>query len=347
MVYIWFVPLGLILLLIFCSIGLARESIRGFLEALPVGIAAIVIIAVLFAIYCMVNIFKAKRPKCRTLYLIGIWIMILSSTIGVFAFAGPTGLDRCKRWFTWFGDGIEAQLLTYICIVILLGAAIMIIAFLIPSDLISNITLLIPILLPFAIYFNAMTVSTQSYSNFITTDFTSEDVLTEYEVVRDTKIYYPTIWKGSPSLPEFLPIKYTPKQFEAGEIVYAVYNSGSIENLEKGSYIIVSNGTIGGQILVDDLKDIAESQYVYKVQTVSEENPVYKADVDTITYNFPVEGSYQIWNRTNEVVGRIEKKEEITVTASDDGFLRIKLPDGTEGYISRSDVEVVRIPLRD
>ena len=171
---------------------MAREAIRGFLEALPVGIAAIVIIAVLFAIYCMVNIFKAKRPKCRTLYLIGIWIMILSSTVGVFAFAGPTGLDRCKRWFTWFGDGIEAQLLTYICIVILLGAAIMIIAFLIPF-----------------------------------------------------------------------------------------------------------------------------------------------------------EGSYQIWNRTNEVVGRIEKKEEITVTASDDGFLRIKLPDGTEGYISRSDVEVVRIPLRD
>ena len=92
MVAIWFIPLGFILLLIFCALGLARDLIRGFLEALPVGIAAIVIIAVLFLIYCMVAVFKANRPKCSVLYSIGMWIMILSSTLAVFAFAGPTSL---------------------------------------------------------------------------------------------------------------------------------------------------------------------------------------------------------------------------------------------------------------
>ena len=188
---IWFIPLGIILLLIFCAVGLASELIRDFLEALPVWIAAIIIIVVLFLIYCMVSGFRVKRPKCRTLYSIGLWVMILSSTFGVLLFSGPTSLDRGARWFTWFGDSIEIQLLTYVCAVILIGAAAMILAFLIQSNLISNIILLAPIILPVAIYFNAMFVSTQSYSDFITTDFTSEDTLTEYEVVRDTKIIRP------------------------------------------------------------------------------------------------------------------------------------------------------------
>ena len=343
MVAIWFIPLGFILLLIFCALGLARDLIRGFLEALPVGIAAIVIIAVLFLIYCMVAVFKANRPKCSVLYSIGMWIMILSSRLGVFAFAGPTSLDRCERWFTWFGNNIEAQLLTYICTVILIGTALMIISFLIPSNLISNIILLVPIILPFAIYCNAMFVSTQSYSDFVTTDFTSEDTLTEYEVVRDTKIYYPTLWRGSPSLPEFSPIKYAPKQFEAGETVYAIYDSGSIENFEEGSYIIVSNGTIGGKVLVDDLKDVAEPQYRYEMILSTEQAEVYEA--------VRVLSNLEIYEKGDAIVGTLAKDEVpdgiLDVVGGDDGYLRIKMEDGSLGYISCDDVEVVRTPLTE
>ncbi|HIT59453.1 MAG TPA: hypothetical protein IAC39_07075 [Candidatus Faeciplasma pullistercoris] len=338
---IWFIPLGFILLLIFLSLGLAREAIRGLLETLPIWIAAIVIIAVLFAIYRMVTIFKEKRPKCRATFTLGLWIMILSSTFGVFAFAGPTWLDRCGRWFTWFGDEIEIQMLTYVCAVILLGAAAMIIAFLIPSNLVSNIILLIPIMLPFAIYFNAMSVSTQSYSDFVTTDFTSEDTLTEYEVVRDTKIYYPTIWKGSPSLPEFSPIKYAPKQFNAGETVYAVYGSGSIKTFEEGSYVIVSNGTIGGKVLVDDLKDVAEPQYRYEIILSTEQAEVYEA--------VKVLSNLEIYEKGDAIVGTLTKDVVpggiLNVVGGDDGYLKIKLEDGSLGYISCNDVAVVRTPL--
>ena len=338
---IWFIPLGFILLLIFCGIGLARELIRGFLEALPVGIAAVIIIAVLIGIYCMVAMFKRKRPKCRALYSLGMWIMILSTTFGVFAFAGPTSLDRCGRWFTWFGDSIEAQLLTYICAVILIGTALMIIAFLIPIDGVSNLILLAPIILPVVIYFNAMSVSAQSYSDFVTTDFTSEDTLTEYEVVRDTKIYYPTIWKGSPSLPEFSPVKYTPKEFKVGEIVYAVYSSNSIANSEEGSYVIVSNGTIGGKVLVDDLKDVAEPQYRYKMTLSADESEIYEA--------VKVLQNLEIYEKGDAIVGTLKKDEvpdgKLLVTGGDDGYLEIKLEDGSLGYISRDDVEVVRTPL--
>lgn len=340
---IWFIPLGFILLLIFCALGLARELVRGFLEALPVGIAAVIIIAVLFGVYCMVAVFKNKRPQCRTLYSLGMWIMILSSTFGVFAFASPISLDRCGRWFTWFGSGIETQLLTYICAVILIGTALMIIAFLIPINGVSNLILLAPIILPFAIYFNAMSVSAQSYSDFVTTDFASEDTLTEYEVVRDTKIYYPAIWRGSPSLPEFSPVKYTPEKFEAGEIVYAVYSSSSIADSEEGSYVIVSNGTIGGKVLVDDLKDVAEPQYRYEMILSVEQAEVYEA-VRVLT-------TLEIYEKGDAIVGTLAKDEVpdgiLDVVGGDDGYLRIKLEDESLGYISCDDVEVVRTPLTE
>lgn len=340
---IWFIPLGFILLLIFCAVGLAREFVRGFLEALPVGIAAVIIIAVLFGVYCMVSVFRSKRPRCRALYSLGMWIMILSSTFGVFAFAGPTSLDRCGRWFTWFGDNIEAQLLTYICAVILIGTALMIIAFLIPINRVSNLILLVPIVLPFAIYFNAMSVSAKSYSDFVTTNFTSEDTLTEYEVVRDTRIYYPTIWKGSPSIPEFSPIKYSPKKFEAGEIVYAVYSSSSIADLAQGSYVIVSNGKIGGKVLVDDLKDVAEPQYRYEMILSAEQAEVYEA--------VKVLKNYEIYEKGDAVVRTLAKDEVpegiLDVVGEDDGYLEIKMEDGSLGYISCDDVEVVRTPLTE
>lgn len=341
MQFIWFIPLGFILLLIFLSLGLAREAIRGLLETLPIWIAAIVIIAALFAIHCMVAKFKSKRPKCRAMYTFSLWIMILSSTFGVFAFAGPTWLDRCGRWFTWFGNNIEAQLLTYICAVILIGTALMIVAFLIPIDGVSNLILLAPIVLPVAIYFNAMAVSAQSYSDFVTTDFTSEDMLTEYEVVRDTKIYYPTLWRGSPSLPEFSPVKYTPEKFEAGEIVYTVYSSGLIVDAKGDKYVIVSNGTIGGKVLIDDLKDVATPQYRYEISLLAEQAEVYEA--------VKIFSNLEIYERGEEVVGAITKDElpdgKLIVTGGDDGYLEIKLKDGSLGFISRSDVEVVRTPL--
>lgn len=260
---IWFIPLGLIFILIFCGVGLAAEAIKSFVDALPFILAAIVVTVVLYGIHRLIAVFKSKRPRCRFLYSIGEVVMILSSTFGIIAFAGPTYIDRCGRWFTWFGDGLEAQIITYMCVVIIISSVVMIVAFFIPSNAISNILLLLPIILPFAIYCNSLTVSAESYSDYITTCFTSEDTLAEYEVEKDTKIYYPDIMKGDNLLPALSPIKYTSEEFKEGEIVYAIYVSGQVENFEKGSYIVVSNGSIGGMVSVDDLKDVSEPQYTY------------------------------------------------------------------------------------
>lgn len=341
---IFFIPLSVILLLILAGVALARELINSFLEMLPIAISVVALFVVLWGIYRMVSRFKRGNPECRAMYSLGTWIMILSTTVGIFAFAGPTSLDRCGRWFTWFGDSVEVQLLTYVCAVILIGSALMTIAYLIPINWVSNLILLVPIILPFAIYINAISVSARSYSDFVTTDFTSEETLTEYEVVRDTPIYYPNIiLKGSPSIPVFLPVKYTPEKFEAGEIVYAVYSSGSIADSEEGSYVIVSNGTIGGKVLVDDLKDVAEPQYCYEITLSAEQSEIYEA--------VKVLQSLEIYEKGDAIVGTLTKDDvpdgKLSVTGGDDGYLEIELEDGSLGYILRSDVEVVRIPLAE
>ena len=57
---IFFVPLGLIFLLIFCGIGLAAEAIQSFLDALPFILAAIVVSLVVLAIHCLARAFPRK-----------------------------------------------------------------------------------------------------------------------------------------------------------------------------------------------------------------------------------------------------------------------------------------------
>lgn len=148
---IFYIPLGLILIFILCGIGLATEAIKSFMDALPIILIAILITIILFAIHRMIRAFQAKRYN--VLYLIGEVILILSTTLGLFIYAGPTYIDHCKRWFTWFGDGLGVQILTYMGVVIIFSMVIMVIAFLIPSRVISSILLLLPIVLPFCYLF--------------------------------------------------------------------------------------------------------------------------------------------------------------------------------------------------
>lgn len=126
-----------------------------------------------------------------------------------------------------------------------------------------------------------------------------------------------------------------------GEIVYAVYSSNSIANSEEGSYVIVSNGTIGGKVLVDDLKDVAEPQYRYEMTLSADESEIYEA--------VKVLQNLEIYEKGDAIVGTLKKDEvpdgKLLVTGGDDGYLEIKLEDGSLGYISRDDVEVVRTPL--
>ena len=336
---VWFVPMSLILMLLFCGLGLAVEAIGSFLDALPFILAALLVSAALFAIHCMARKFREKRKTA--LYSVSEAVLVLSVTLGIFAFAGPTYIDRCGRFFTWLGDGFEMQLLTYIGIVLVFSAVAMILAFLIRSKAISSILLLLPIALPFAMYAYALSACSKSYSDYVTTCFTAENPLPEYRVTKDTPIYYPDILKGESPLPALLPVKYTTEEFPEGEIVYAVYGPAG----EEDAYLPVSNGTQGGLVAVEDLEAVETPQYAYEIRTVSEACPVYKANAYTVSYNFPMEGRYTIWSRTDEVIATLGAGETLTVTDSEEECLRIRLPDGREGYLSRDGVAVVRTPF--
>ena len=120
-----------------------------------------------------------------------------------------------------------------------------------------------------------------------------------------------------------------------------MYDSGTIENFEEGSYIIVSNGTIGGQILVDDLKDVTAPQYRYEMTLAAEQSEIYEA--------VKILSNYEIYEKGDNIVGVITQDDlpdgKLVVTGGDDGYLEIELKDGSLGFLSRIDVEVMRTPL--
>lgn len=94
-------------------------------------------------------------------------------------------------------------------------------------------------------------------------------------------------------------------------------------------------------MLVDDLKDVAEPQYRYEMTLSADESEIYEA--------VKVLQNLEIYEKGDAIVGTLKKDEvpdgKLLVTGGDDGYLEIKLEDGSLGYISRDDVEVVRTPL--
>ncbi len=346
---IFFVPLGLIFLLIFCGIGLAAEAIQSFLDALPFILAAIVVSLVVLAIHCLARAFRAKRPT--PLYSISEFIMILSVTVGLFAFAGPTSLDHCHRWLSWFGDSLAVQIVTYISIVILANLIFMILAYLVPVKAISSLLLLVPIALPFALYGNALSVCAESYSDYIATEFSSMDSIQEYRVTEETKIYYPDIWRGQPRIPALLPVKYTTDTFSEGDIIYTVYNSIEYYKENGNAYAIVSDGTKGGMVAVTALETVDTPQYRYDLQTKAD-TALYEAHASVFRSSYAENGSFNIWSRTDNVLSTLPAGQPLTLSEdgidevdSTEAYLRIRLSDGTEGYIAREDIAVIRTPI--
>ena len=346
---IFFIPLSLILLLILCGIGLATEAIKSFIDALPFILVAAVVSLVILAIHCLARAFRQKHPN--PLYSISEFIMILSVTVGFIAFAGPTSLDHCHRWLCWFGNSFAVQMLTYIGIVTLATLICMIIAYLMPVKALSSLLLIVPIVLPFFLYGNALSTSAQSYSDYIATEFSSMDSIQEYRVTEGTAIYYPDIWRGQPRIPALLPVKYTADTFSEGDIVYTIYHSAEYYKENGDDYVIVSDGTKGGMVAVAALEPVGVPQNQYGLQTKSDA-VLYKAESSTVTYNFPKEGSYTIWSRTDQVLATLPAG--LTLTLLEDGmdevdstetYLRIRLSDGSEGYIAREDIAVIRTPI--
>lgn len=345
-----FIPLSVIFLFLFCGIAFAMEVIHSFMDVLPFILAAIIVSVIVLGIHFIFCAFRSKRPN--SLYSVSEFVMIFSITVGIIAFTGLLNLDRCHRWLSWFGEGLAVQILTYIGIVILSNLVFATIAYVMPAKIISSFVLLIPIAFPFVIYASSISVCTKSYSDYVTTHFTSMEAIQEYKIIKDSKIYYPDIFKGDALFPALLPYKYSTEVFLEGDIVYTVYNSVEYYEENGYTYITVSDGTKGGLVEINDLEKVDTPQYQYILETSTDGCPLYKADSSIINFNFPTKGSYTIWSKSDEILATLPAGQALTLVTdgvdekdSTDIYLRIQLDDGTQGYIERENIAIVRAPL--
>ena len=332
----------IILILIACVLVLGLRVINTLIDSLSIGLSILVIIIVLLILHIV--IVALKDDNDNKLYYVGEIIMIGSITLGSFFLYGELiGIDKSAQWLTWFGEGLGKQLLVCISI-ILIASLILLLISAIPIKYIQNISLICWIIFPLCLYTNGLFVCSESYSDYVTTSFTSEEKCSEYQIVKDTKIYYRNYYQGESILPAFSPIKFSTHEFKEGETVYSVYHSLWYCKDNVYSYICVSNGTIGGYISVDDLKKSYPQKYSYKMQTKSDDCPVYGIDIQIIEYRPPLNDQH-IYSRTNEIIDTLNHGEEINVINTYDSYIRIQLSDGREGYISRNNVEVIRTPI--
>lgn len=331
-----FVPFSVILLLLFCGAGLATEAINSFLDVVPYLLAAVSVSAIVYGVHRLLKFYRSKRPS--PFYTVSEAALILSIIPGVIAFAGPTSIDRCCQWFTWFGNSIEAQILTYIGCMIVSVLLLTTIAFFVPVKIGRNILLLVPVAVPFLIYFGSLPVVADSYSAYISTEIEIDEPVQEYRVTKETKVYYPDIWKGDDCLPALSPLKYSKDVFEEGEVVYAVYSSPVPSDKNSESFVTVSNGTTGGLVALADLEWLEETQYTYELRT-KEESSVYEEK------KF---GTLDFYYNGEMVIGTIPRGEVLTVLGnsmtSSDPYLRVAY-NGGGGYVPRACVEVVRTPV--
>ena len=350
-VFVLYFPIywGFIICVLFILCGLLGISIQAFdffIDAIPTLLVSLIVILLILAIHRLISFFRQERYSF--LYWVDEAVMLLSIIPGIGIFMEFTDIDRCCRWFSWFDEGTDIRFLTYTIIVLAFSTAMMTIGFFLPSKILSHIILFLPIIFPFCIYIVGMPICAKSYSDYITTNFTSESILVEYQVTEDSRIYYPSRRKDEQIwlFPSLLSSKYSNAEFKEGEIVYLLESKPLDFYKSAGyTYVNVSNGTIGGVIEIDNLQSVSTPQYTYKIQTIANQSSVYKADIHTMS------GTLQSWHRTDEVIENLPQNTILTVTHSsnysptDDGYLRILLPDGTGGFISRDNVSVVRTPI--
>lgn len=327
-----------ILFIILAILGLGIQ-VKNFIASIIPGLLAIAAIAAIsFGLHCL--FLRLRKRGNGRLAVVSEVIMLCSITLGVIIVGILTDMDRCNRWMSWSGiDGM----LTYIGIILLANLITLVIACLLPWKRIGSVFLVLAMFVPLALYWDALQVSTRSYSDYVTTDFDSVRSLQEYRVTEDTRIYYPGIF-GRGLFPTNLPIKYTGHSFQKDDIVYTVYHPVEYYTERGEAYAVVSDGAKGGLVFVSNLEKVDKTQYSYSLETKTENCRLYKA--------VPFNEAQTIWRVSEEVLATIPAGERLTLVEtgmdeiSGEGYLRVYIPEiKLTGYISRGDIAVIRTPV--
>ena len=94
---------------------------------------------------------------------------------------------------------------------------------------------------------------------------------------------------------------------------------------------MVSDGEKAGLVSISSLERLDTPRYEYELRTAEEGAPLYR----------PEQKDGEKVSRS--VICTLQAGEKLEYLQSLDGYLKVCLADGTEGYVKRSCVEIVRV----
>lgn len=255
--------------------------------------------------------------------------MLLSLFPGVFFFAELLNLDLCRRWMPWFGENLTAQLFTTLAFLVAVSLLLLFLAYFLPLLPLRLLPLLLTILLPAGLYCFGLKVCTQSYSDYMTTYMEGAEPVEEYVLTSDAEIYYPS-FEAMGRYCFLQKESYSRESFSEGDVVYLL-SSMVAARFREQEYIVVSDGEKAGLVSISSLERLDAPRYEYELRTTEERAPLYR----------PEQKDGEKVSRS--VICTLEAGEKLEYLQSLDGYLKVCLADGTEGYVKRSCVEIVRV----
>lgn len=336
---LFFIAAELIAVPLVFGAGFLNGSIDG-LETVPPWIIAGAGAGLVLTIIHWV--FRAFRWKTgNVLFAFSEAALLLGLLPGSFLYAELLNLDQCHRWMAWFGSSLAARLFTVLAVLTIASVALTAIAFLIRLRPLRVVVLILPLLLPAALYLHGLSVCTKSYSDYMTANLTVAQPVEEYELKRDADIYYPSFLLEN-TFPMLLPEGYAEEGFSKGDVVYLLYSMKAAQR-QNWEYVPVSDGEKAGFVKISELRKLSAPQNEYAVATLEKDTPVYEEEVFD-TRVLPLAGGS---GKAAEecVLSTLPKGEKLAVKRLRGDYLEVLLSDGTSGYVARESVAVVKQPL--
>lgn len=309
-------------LLVF-AVGFLNGAIENIGDFAPWILSGMGMGVVLTGVHLLARLFREKTGS--VFFLFAEAVMLLGVFPGVVFAAEIVSLDRCGRWMAWLGSSAPVRILTALAVLVAACTLVMIIAFAIPLAPVRIPVLLLTAAIPAGLYFWGLSAGMESYSAYMASNFALAEPFEEYEVTRDTEIYYPSFEEPN-LLPMLLSDPYSGGSFEKGTVVYLLSSMVAAEYAEL-EYIPVSNGERSGYVAVSALRELDEPVYDYSLAAGEDGAQTYLLSGGELAPS-----------------SVLSPGEALDYMASAGGMLKVRLTDGNIVWVLREDAEVVKTP---
>lgn len=320
---VFFIIAEFVSALIVFAVGFLNGAIENIGDFAPWILSGMGMGVVLTGVHLLARLFREKTGSL--FFLFAEAVMLLGVFPGVVFAAELVSLDRCGRWMAWLGSSAPVRILTALAVLVAACTLVMVIAFAIPLAPVRIPVLLLTAAIPAGLYFWGLSAGVESYSAYMASNFALAEPFEEYEVTRDTKIYYPSFEEPN-LLPMLLSDPYSGGSFKKGTVVYLLSSMVAAEYAEL-EYIPVSDGERSGYVAVSALRELDGSVYEYTLAAGEDGAQTYRLSGGELTLS-----------------SFLNPGEPLDYVSSVGGMLKIRLSDGKNAYVLREDAEVVKTP---